>query len=356
MTTLFAQSYPRLVGDIGGTHARFAVVDAAGAPPEQLRVLATHDFPHLVDALHCYLDGIPERPRHACLGIATPLQGDWVQMTNHPWAFSAKQLAQELALNRLLLVNDFTALALGVPFLSEGQLCQVGGGVQRAGPKAILGAGTGLGASTLVPVGDQYIAVPGEGGHVTLAATTAEEAAVIAWLWKEWPLEKTPGRSQVFSTPSGGLTQSGSSGGAHVSAERVLSGPGLVLLHRALAAVRGVQPQGRSAAEITGLAVQEQDEHCSDTVNMFCAMLGTVASNMALTVGAAGGVYIGGGIVPALGEYFSRSLFRQRFEAKGRYSAYLADIPSYVIHAPMVALVGAAHALDLPQVLGSVEI
>jgi glucokinase len=328
MTTLFAQSYPRLVGDVGGTHARFALVQAAGHPPEQPRVLATQDFPQLLDALHFYLDGIPERPRHACLGIATPLQGDWVQMTNHPWAFSAKQLAQDLALNRLLLVNDFTALALGVPSLRDGQLAQIGGGVQRAGPKAILGPGTGLGASTLVPVGDQYMAVPGEGGHVTLAAATAEEAAVIAWLWKGWP---------------------------HVSAERVLSGPGLVLLHRALAAVRGVQLEDQSAAEITGQAVQGQDEHCRDTVNMFCAMLGTVASNLALTVGAVGGVCIGGGIVPALGEYFHRSPFLQRFENKGRYSAYLAEVPSYVIHAPMVALVGAAHALDLPQVLGSVE-
>jgi glucokinase len=328
MTTLFAQSYPRLVGDVGGTHARFAVVQAAGQAPGQLHVLATQDFPQLLDAMNTYLDGIPDRPRHACLGIATPLQGDWVQMTNHPWAFSAKQLARDLALNRLLLVNDFTALALGVPSLSEGQLRQVGAGVQRLGPKAILGPGTGLGASTLVPVGDQYMAVPGEGGHVSLAAANVEEAAVMAWLWKEWP---------------------------HVSAERVLSGPGLVLLHRALAAVRGVQPRDLSASEITALAIQGQDEHCSDTVNMFCAMLGTVASNMVLTVGAVSGLYIGGGIVPALGEYFSRSPFRQRFETKGRYSAYLADIPSYVIHAPMVALAGAAQALDLPHVLGSVE-
>lgn len=328
MTTLFAQSYPRLVGDVGGTHARFAVVQAAGQAPGQLRVLATQDFAQLLDAINAYLDGIPDRPRHACLGIATPLQGDWVQMTNHPWAFSAKQLAQDLALNRLLLVNDFTALALGVPSLSEGQLRQVGGGVQRLGPKAILGPGTGLGASTLVPVDDQYLAVPGEGGHVSLAAANVEEAAVMAWLWKEW---------------------------THVSAERVLSGPGLILLHRALAAVRGVVLQEHSAAEITGLAVQGQDAHCRDTVNMFCALLGTVASNMVLTVGAVGGLYVGGGIVPALAEYFSHSPFRQRFETKGRYSTYLADIPSYVIHAPMVALVGAAQALDLPHVLGSVE-
>jgi glucokinase len=329
MTTLFAQSYPRLVGDVGGTHARFAVVQAAGQAPEQLRVLATQDFAELLDAMNAYLDGIPDRPRYACLGIATPLQGDWVQMTNHPWAFSSKQLAQDLVLNRLLLVNDFTALALGVPSLSEAQLRPVGGGVLRPGPKAVLGPGTGLGTSALVPVGEQYLAIPGEGGHVTLAATTAEEAAVIAWLWKEWP---------------------------HVSAERVLSGPGLALLHRALAHVRGVQPQDHHASEITAQAVHGQDEHCRDTVNMFCALLGTVASNLALTLGAVGGVYIGGGIVPALGEYFHRSPFRRRFEAKGRYSAYLADIPSYVIHAPMVALIGAAQALDLPQVLGSVDI
>ncbi|MFM8898535.1 MAG: glucokinase [Burkholderiales bacterium] len=319
MTTFLTPTYPRLVGDVGGTHARFALVQAAGDAPDQVQILATEKFPTLLDAIKHYLEGCPQRPRHACLGIATPLQGDWVEMTNHRWAFSAQQLAQDLGLKRLLLLNDFTALALGVPSLSEGQLRQVGGGVKRFGAKAVLGPGTGLGTSALLPLGDQYLAVPGEGGHVTLAAATAEEAAVIAWLWRQWP---------------------------HVSAERLLSGPGLVLLHRALAHVRGVLPQDCSAPEVTARALQGQDEHCHDTVSMFCAMLGTVASNLALTLGAVGGVYIGGGIVPALGDYFHRSPFRARFESKGRYSSYLADIPSYVIHAPTVALIGANAALD----------
>lgn len=329
MTNRPTPIYPRLVGDVGGTHARFALVQAAGDAPDQVQILATEKFPTLLDAIKHYLEGCPQTPRHACLGIATPLQGDWVEMTNHPWAFSAQQLAQDLRLQRLLLLNDFTALALGVPSLSEGQLRQVGGGTQRLGAKAVLGPCTGLGTSALVPLGDQYLAVPGEGGHVTLPAATAEEAAVIDWLWRQWP---------------------------HVSAERLLSGPGLVLLHRALAHVRGVQPQVCSAPEITARALQGQDQHCHDTVSMFCAMLGTVASNLALTLGAVGGVYIGGGIVPALGDYFHCSPFRARFENKGRYSSYLADIPSYIIHAPLVALVGANAALDAKVPVGGIDV
>lgn len=327
-TAASAPAYPRLVADIGGTHARFACVAAPNEPPSDVMVLSSEDFVQIKDAALHYLNTLISRPRQACMGIAAPLLGDQVRMTNQAWSFSARSLKESLGLERLLLVNDFTALALGVPSLQPAQLAQVGGGIERFGPKAILGPGTGLGASALVPCGDRTIAVPGEGGHVTLAASTAEEAAVIACLWEEW---------------------------SHVSAERLLCGSGLVLLHRALAAVRGIQTQDYTGSDITSNALQGRDEHCRDTVNMFCAMLGTLASNLALTLGAVGGVYIGGGIVPSLGEYFHRSPFRQRFESKGRYRDYLADIPSYVIHAPAVALAGAALALDLPHVLGSVE-
>lgn len=326
-----AATYPRLVGDIGGTNARFALVQAPGAEPADIQVLPGAEFPRLLDAMRHYLSACGAAPRQACLGIATALQGDQVEMTNSPWAFSARQLASDLGLQRLLLVNDFTALALGVPTLSGGQLSQVGGGEKRAGPMAILGPGTGLGASALVPLeGGRYIAVPGEGGHVTLAAATPEEAEVIAWLWKDRP---------------------------HVSAERLLCGPGLVLLRRALTALRGLaaEPQ-QNAAEITRAAIEGSDELSRDSVDMFCAMLATVASNQALTLGATGGVYLGGGMVPALGEYFHRTRFRERFEAKGRYRGYMARIPTYVIHAPYVALAGAACALDLAQVIGAVDV
>ncbi len=326
-------THPRLVGDIGGTNARFALVRAPGAEPSEIQVLPGAEFPTLLDALRHYLRTTGARPRQACLGVATALQGDRVEMTNSPWSFSARQVAAELGLARLLLVNDFTALALGVPTLAGGQLRRVGAGsLQRArpdGPIAILGPGTGLGTSALVPVNGRYIAVPGEGGHVTLAAATPEEAQVVAWLWKDWP---------------------------HVSAERLVCGPGLVLLHRALAAVRGLAANPRQdAAEIARAAIDGSDELSIDAVDMFCAMLGTVASNLALTLGATGGVYLGGGMVPALGDYFHRTPFRERFEAKGRYSGYLARIPTHVIHAPYVALSGAACALDLPQVIGSVD-
>jgi glucokinase len=312
--------YPRLVGDIGGTNARFALVEAADRPPSRIEVLPCAAYPALADAINGYLSTHNARPHSASLGMANPLQGDWVQMTNHHWSFSAERLCRDLALERLVLLNDFTALALGVPSLEDKDLRQVGAGTRRDGPMAILGPGTGLGVSGLMPVGQGHVPLAGEGGHVTLPASNAEEAAVTAWMRQRLP---------------------------HVSAERALSGPGLVLLHQALAAVRGQTAEPCTAASITQQARLKDDALCSDTVAMFCALLGTVASDLALTLGAVGGVYLGGGIVPAMGELFHASPFRQRFEDKGRFSDYLARIPTFVIHAPYCAIDGAAHALDL---------
>lgn len=324
--------FPRLVGDVGGTNARFGWVDAAGQAPCEIEVLPCIDYPSLGDAIGDYLGrrGRTERrPRWAALGIANPLDGDLVRMTNHHWSFSAERLRHELALERLMLLNDFTALALGVPALHGSSLLQVGGGSARPGVMGVLGPGTGLGVSGLVPNGRGHIALAGEGGHVTLPTSTAEEAAVVAQLGLRLP---------------------------HVSAERLLSGPGLVLLHQSLAGVRGHYAEARGAAEITELARAHADPLCIDTVAMFCALLGTVAGDLALTLGAVGGIYIGGGIVPALGDLFSASSFRARFETKGRFSDYLAQIPTYVIQAPYCAIDGAARALDAGPLPGTLDV
>ena len=321
MLSAHPDSYPRLVGDIGGTNARFALIRAPGRDMEAMRTLPCADFPGPAEAIEHYLAtaGLP-RPRWCAFGIANPIDGDFVKMTNHHWAFSIRDLQARLDLAHLEVINDFTALALALPALRDSELEQVGGSAPLAGQAiGLLGAGTGLGVSGLVPCGRDYVPLEGEGGHVTLAASDAREAAIIAWLAQRHP---------------------------HVSAERVLSGPGLVTLYEAEASVTGQTVPALSAAEISQRALDGSSALCASTVDTFCALLGTVAADLALTLGARGGIYIGGGIVPKLGAYFARSPFRQRFERKGRFSDYLAQIPTWVIHAPYPGLTGAARALE----------
>ena len=313
-------TYPRLLGDIGGTNARFALLSHSDATIGNMRSLSASAFSGPAEAISAYLAEIGGvRPRVAAFGIANPIDGDWIEMTNHTWSFSCAALRQQLELQHLLVINDFTALALSLPCLPADELHQVGGGARQAKrPIAVLGPGTGLGVSGLLPAGDDYLPLSGEGGHVTLAASNAEEAAVIEQLRATF---------------------------VHVSAERLLSGPGLVNLHGALARVRQLPAPGNDAATITQAALAGEDMLAVDTLNMFCALLGNVAGNLALTLGAKGGVFIGGGIVPRLGEFFDRSPFRQRFEDKGRFRAYLASVPVFVIHSPYPALTGAAVAI-----------
>ncbi|MFD0668353.1 glucokinase [Ramlibacter sp. MAHUQ-53] len=335
--------FPRLLGDIGGTHARFAWQAAPGEAPRDVRVLPCAAYPGLEEAVRDYLaqSGHAMPPAFG-MGIATPVLGDALRMTNHAWSFSIRALRQRLGLERFTVVNDFTALALALPALAADQMVQVGGlapapgardssgaapapGAQRA-PLALLGPGTGLGVSGLVPVGESgWQAIAGEGGHVTLAAADALEFAVI---------ERLRARH------------------GHVSAERVLSGPGLADLHRALREVRG-EPQDAhahaplDAAAISRRALEDGDARCLQTLDLFAGFLGGVAGNLALTLGARGGVYLGGGIVPRWLGWFEGSPFRQRFEAKGRFAAYLQDVPVWVLRAgDSPALLGASRALD----------
>ena len=320
-----AAMYPRLVGDVGGTNARFAWIDVAGAAPVDVAVLRVADHASLHDALSGYLAAHPRPgPQWAALGIATTVAGDHVRMTNHPWQFSIAALQRTLGFERLLVVNDFAALALALPVLPPDALRPVGGGRAAAGaPIGLLGAGTGLGVPGLVtlPCGPGVVPLGGEGGHVTLAAADDFEARVVARLRERY---------------------------GHASAERALSGPGLENLHEALARLDGVPAALLPAAEITARALAGGDALCVRTVELFFALLGGVAGNLALTLGARGGVYIGGGIVPKLGDWIERSAFRERFEAKGRFAGYLAQVPTWVVTAEVwPALVGAGRALDV---------
>lgn len=317
-------SYPRLLGDVGGTNARFAWIEAPGAALAELATYPAAAYPTLLDALRHYLAerGLPA-PRECAIGIANPVVGDHVQMTNHHWSFSISDVQRALGVARLLVINDFTALALALPALDAADLRAVGGGAAVPGaPVGLIGPGTGLGVSGLLPAtkGGGVTPINGEGGHVTLGGTDALEDAVIARLRQRF---------------------------GHASAERALSGPGLVNLHDALCEIEGVPAQGLTAAEVTANALSGADPRCDAALDLFFALLGTVAGNLALSLGARGGIYIGGGIVPRLGERIERSRFRRCFEAKGRFQAYLAAIPSYVVQArTSPALIGACRALD----------
>lgn len=316
--------YPRLLGDVGGTNARFGWQARAGAALEHIQVLPCAEHAHIADAIETYLARTGQgRPVAAAIGIANPVTGDQVSMTNHHWSFSIRELQTRLGLQRLVVINDFTALALALPDLRADQRVQVGAGepVARA-PIALLGPGTGLGVSGLLPVGDDHwLPIAGEGGHVTLAGRSAREDQAIALIRQQH---------------------------GHASCERVLSGQGLSDLHRALSQLQGApQSPQLTPAEITSRALAQQDALCLDTLEMFTDFLATAASDLALTLGARAGVYIGGGIVPRLLPWFLRSGFRRRFEDKGRFSGYLSSIPVWVIQAPdPPALWGAARALD----------
>ncbi len=273
-----------------------------------------------VEAVEAYLKetGAP-RPHEIAMAVATPVTGDRIKLTNNHWAFSVEEARQALGLDRLLMLNDFTALALSLPHLTAAQQRQVGGG-QAAANAAIglIGAGTGLGVSGLLPTKNGWVPIEGEGGHVSFSPANVRETEILRIVWREYP---------------------------HVSAERLISGIGLDPLYRAIAELEGQSGPSPTPATITERAMRGNDDLCRDVMNMFCGMLGTAAANLAVTLGARGGVYIGGGIVPRLGEFFDRSPFRERFETKGRFSDYFKAIPTKVILAEYPALTGAAHAL-----------
>ena len=312
--------FPCLVGDVGGTNARFALVDEHRRINAE-RTLAGADFAGLRDAIEAYLRevGAPRLSR-AAIAVATAVTGDWIQFTNSPWSFSIEATRRELGLEQLRVLNDFTALALALPQLAPDERRAIGGGEALAhAPIGLIGPGTGLGVSGLVWSGDRWIPLETEGGHVTFSPANEREWAIGRVLQRRF---------------------------GHVSPERLLAGPGWVDVYTALAELDGGTVEDLTPTEITQRALAGTCPRCLEVQEIFCGALGTAAGNLAITLGALGGVYIGGGIVPRLGEFFDRSAFRARFEAKGRFSAYLAAIPTWVITAANPALRGVAAALD----------
>lgn len=317
---------PRLLGDIGGTHARFGLQAHANSPVTHVMVLACAEHESLQAAVQHYVHATGlSLPPMAALGMANPVTGDQVAMTNHHWRFSISALRQSLGLQRLVVLNDFTALALSLPQLPAAHLRQIGGAqAQPQAPMALLGAGTGLGVSGLLPDGSgAWVPLSGEGGHVSLPVHNTLEFTVLQHLQQRY---------------------------GHVSAERVLCGQGLVDMCHALQTIIGVPSTKPLATPAQVLQADQDDLLASQSLDLFCGFLGSVAGDLALTLGARGGVYIGGGLVPRLRPgRFESSDFRVRFEAKGRFTSYLQTIPAWVIDSPVSpALQGASQALTRP--------
>lgn len=307
-----------LVADIGGTNARFALHSEGRFDCIEVLPCARHET--LSQAMSAYLGAAAGRGfavdaiRHAAIAIANPVEEDRVSMTNHHWSFSISGLRDERALSTLLVVNDFAALAMSLPCLQPWQRERIGGGVELGGrPIGLIGPGTGLGVSGVIPADGRWVALAGEGGHASFAPCTRDEFLILERLQEEY---------------------------GHVSAERLLSGPGLEAIHRALAG------ESLAAPDITRQALDGGSPACLRTVETFCGILGSVAGNVALTLGATGGMYIGGGIVPRIQPLFAQSPFRRRFEDKGRLSSYLARIPTWLVTEPYPALQGVAAMLS----------
>ncbi|MEJ7806573.1 MAG: glucokinase, partial [Telluria sp.] len=271
--------------------------------------------------LHSYLaDHKNIRLNHAAFALANPISGDTIRMTNRDWTFSTDEVRRELGLNTLLIVNDFTALAMSLPGLSGADLMQVGGGAPASNAViGVLGPGTGLGVSGVIPTVDGLVTLGSEGGHVNFAPADEREFAILQFAWKEW---------------------------SHVSNERLISGPGMEIIYRALAARNGKKVAPRTSPDIISGALDNNDPLCLEVLECFCSMLGGAAANLAVTLGAFGGIFIGGGIVPRMAELFAKSGFRARFEAKGRFTDYLSQIPTYVIMTPNPAFYGVATILS----------
>ena len=312
----------RLIADIGGTNARFALFSKEQGVHRQM-VLPCAEYDEITAAIDAYLQSIGEPDiAEAAIAIAVSIVGDQVTMTNHHWSFSIEELKQKMRFKKLIVKNDFTALAMSIPRLSESDFSQVGGVVddEKHTVLAVLGAGTGLGVSGLIPYGELWIPLEGEGGHATVSPSNAREMEIVKACWKNYP---------------------------HVSAERLVSGMGLQNLYCAICELEGAVAEEFTPRDISILGIRQTDPYCAEALNTFCGLLGSMAGDLVLTLGAYQGVYIGGGIVPQLGDYFEKSSFRERFEAKGRFKGHLEQVPAFVIKAKNPALYGIGEAFSL---------
>jgi glucokinase len=303
-----------VLADVGGTNVRFAVLRNGSLGP--IKHMAVADHRQFGDSLAFFMasEAANSAIGRALFGVAGVVEGNRSALTNNPWIVDANELRARFGFSDIRIINDFEAIAWSLPHLAPSDLRKIGGSEPRANaPMVVLGPGTGLGVAAYVRGGRADFVMRSEGGHATMPGGSLREDAIIETLRRRF---------------------------GHVSAERALSGQGLENLYHAIASVESVNAPERSAAEITQAALAGSCATSRAAVEMFCALLGVVAGNLALSFGAQGGVYIAGGIAPHLRDYLPRSQFRSRFEAKGRMTRYLEKIPVYLILHDDPAFVG----------------
>jgi glucokinase len=307
-----------LVGDFGGTNVRLALTDLTEVAPAFTNVRHFHskEFARAGDTVTAYLKDLIERPAVAVIAAAGPVDNGAVRFTNLGWSLTERELTEQ-GFARAQIVNDFVAAACATRLLSESDVYQTGpGSVDKNSNVAVMGPGTGFGASALIADDDgRAVAIAAEGGHASLAPDDEIEIEALRYLMRDM---------------------------GHVSIERVLSGPGICNLHRALNAMEDVRDEVGSAEEISRRALAGERLGMR-TMKRFCAMLGGVAGNLALTYGAKGGLFVAGGIVPSILPILNDSEFRNRFESKGRFAEYLRPIATQVIVRQDAAFLGAAY-------------
>ena len=310
-------AFPVLIGDVGGTNVRFALLKDALAEPQLIPPVLTADYPDIVTAIdEVVLAHTSLLPRTAVLAVAGPVHREAVHLTNADWVIRPGEMMEALGLSDVVLVNDFEALALALNALGPGDLEAIGSGQPDPdGPKVVLGPGTGLGVAALVRAGHLWVPLPGEGGHVALGPAEPDEFP----LWTA--MEPEQGR---------------------ISAEAVLSGRGIVRLYNAVSVTDGVDPRFSTPETISAAALSGEDAAARRTLQVYCRILGRLAGDLALVFMATGGVYVGGGIAPRLVPLLRQSEFRRAFEAKAPHQAVLAEIPTWVITAAQPALIGLA--------------
>ena len=309
-----------VVADVGGTNARFAWCSMSGEMQlNDVRNYACADFPGMAEAFQAYCAEISVITDRLSAALACPCEQDQIVLTNNHWAFSRSELLARLNLVELRTINDFTAQALAVPLLSESQKHMLHPGMSVRAPILVVGPGTGLGVGALVPAAQGWVPVVTEGGHVTAAAVDARDVAVLEWLRERF---------------------------GHLSAERLISGPGLVNLYQAEAALSGAQAEELDAAQISSRALAGSDPLCVAVLQRFCRVFGGVVGDAAMSIGARGGIVIAGGIVPRILDFLKNSDFLLRLHDKGRFSQYLRNIPITVMVSGDPGLLGSAAALS----------
>jgi glucokinase len=295
-----------LIADIGATSTRCALSRIGDKRYGELQIFQNEQFDSLKALLQGYVSASSDKPTAGALAIAAPISGDDVQMTNRNWSFNRLEMAEALGLARLDIINDFHAVAYALPQLPKRDVVEIGkASMYREGTRASLGPGSGLGVGAWIVGNGNGVAMYGEGGHVTLPARNEAEDRIIAKIRERY---------------------------GHASAERVLSGPGIIALHSAMHG-----ENMKTSREITSGTV---DRKCRATMEQFYRFLATVAADLAMTTGAYGGIYVAGGIVPDHVDQIRASTFRERFEDKNRYRDYMQAIPTYVITDPTPGLTG----------------